>query len=227
MGQRMPTQPADTASPTGFRLGHELRQRRLDLGLTLKQVADGAGLSVGFISQLERGLTAPSLSSLVSICKVLRTDIGTYLQQPRAGARLSRHGQRPLYSLARLNLDRADNPIRYERVSTQFPGRRIHSVIMNVPPGYRAETISHDGEELIFVLSGALTSFVDGHHAILQPGDAEHFPSTLPHSVWNHTDTPTQVLWVGTQELFGEETPCVEPATAEPTVPAAPDSPSD
>ncbi|MGN6100843.1 MAG: helix-turn-helix domain-containing protein, partial [Devosia sp.] len=58
MGQRMPTQPADTASPTGFRLGHELRQRRLDLGLTLKQVADGAGLSVGFISQLERGLTA-------------------------------------------------------------------------------------------------------------------------------------------------------------------------
>jgi uncharacterized cupin superfamily protein len=60
---------------------------------------------------------------------------------------------------------------------------------------------------MIFVLSGELTSFVDGHHAILQPGDAEHFPSTLPHSVWNHTGSTTQVLWVGTQDLFGHELP--------------------
>jgi transcriptional regulator with XRE-family HTH domain len=199
------TEPADLPQTAEHRLGHELRQRRLGLGLTLKQVADGAGLSVGFISQLERGLTAPSLSSLVSICKVLKTDIGTYLQQPRAGQRLSRHGQRPVYSLAGLNLDQPGNPIRYERVSTQFPGRKLHSVIMNVPAGYRAETIAHDGEEMIFVLSGELTSFIDGHHAILQPGDAEHFPSTLPHSIWNHTGSPAQVLWVGTQELFGQE----------------------
>lgn len=201
----MTTDPAQKSASTDAKLGHRLRLRRLDLGLTLKRVADEAGLSVGFISQLERGLTAPSLSSLVSICKVLQTDIGTYLEQPRAGQRLSRKGQRPLYSLAGLATDEPANPIRYERVSTQFPGRKIHSVIMNVPPGYRAETIAHDGEEMIFVLSGELTSFVDGHHAVLQPGDAEHFPSTLPHSVWNHTGQTTQVLWVGTQELFGQE----------------------
>lgn len=200
----MSAEAADVPASGEHKLGNELRQRRQDLGLTLKQVADGAGLSVGFISQLERGLTAPSLSSLVSICKVLKTDIGTYLQQPRA-ARLSRHGQRLPFSLAGLNFDQPDNPIRYERVSSQFPGRKLHSVIMNVPPGYRSETISHDGEEMIFVLSGELTSFVDGHHAILQAGDAEHFPSTLPHSAWNHTGAMTQVLWVGTQELFGHE----------------------
>jgi transcriptional regulator with XRE-family HTH domain len=209
------TEPADLPQAGEHKLGHELRQRRLGLGLTLKQVADGAGLSVGFISQLERGLTAPSLSSLVSICKVLKTDIGTYLQQPRAGQRLSRHGQRPVYSLAGLNLDQPGNPIRYERVSTQFPGRKLHSVIMNVPAGYRAETIAHDGEEMIFVLSGELTSFIDGHHAILQPGDAEHFPSTLPHSIWNHTGSPAQVLWVGTQELFGQESAVETPLDEE------------
>jgi transcriptional regulator with XRE-family HTH domain len=200
----LPIQPAPESPPT-HPVGHQLRQRRLDLGLTLKDVAEGAGLSVGFISQLERGITAPSLSSLVSICKVLRTDIGTYLQQPRAGQSLSRHGQRQLYSLADLSEQAPANPIRYERVSTNFPGRKMHSVIMNVPPGYRSETIAHDGEEMIYVLSGELTSFVDGHHTILQPGDAEHFPSTLPHSVWNHTGSAAQLLWVGTQELFGQE----------------------
>jgi len=201
----MDAQPAADKAKTNQPLGYRLRERRLDLGLTLKQVADGAGLSVGFISQLERGITAPSLSSLVSICKVLNTDVGTYLQQPGAGQSLSRHGERPLYSMAGFSLNVPPQPISYERVSTNFPGRKIHSVIMNVPPGYRSETISHDGEEMIFVLSGELTSFVDGRHAILQVGDAEHFPSTLPHSVWNHTSTLTQVLFVGTQELFGHE----------------------
>jgi quercetin dioxygenase-like cupin family protein len=185
----LPIQPAPESPPT-HPVGHQLRQRRLDLGLTLKDVAEGAGLSVGFISQLERGITAPSLSSL---------------QQPRAGQSLSRHGQRQLYSLADLSEQAPANPIRYERVSTNFPGRKMHSVIMNVPPGYRSETIAHDGEEMIYVLSGELTSFVDGHHTILQPGDAEHFPSTLPHSVWNHTGSAAQLLWVGTQELFGQE----------------------
>ena len=48
--------PAEHDAP----LGKRLRDRRQQLGLTLKQVADGAGLSVGFISQIERGLNAPS-----------------------------------------------------------------------------------------------------------------------------------------------------------------------
>jgi len=186
-------------------LGHRLRQRRVDLGLTLKQVADGAGLSVGFISQVERGITAPSLSSLVSICKILQTEIGTYLQQPRAESRFSRQGERQLYSLTGSLPTDKTAPISYERVSSNFPGRRMHSVLMNVPAGYRSETISHDGEEMLYVLSGELTTVVAGHHAILQAGDSEHFPSTSPHSVWNHTQSLAVALWVGTQELFGEE----------------------
>lgn len=54
----------DRARNTKTSLGSSLRERRRKLGLPLKEVADGAGLSVGFISQIERDLTAPSLSSL-------------------------------------------------------------------------------------------------------------------------------------------------------------------
>ena len=194
--------PSPTAVPP---IGDRLRQRRQDVGLTLKQVADQAGLSVGFISQVERGIATPSLSSLVSICKVLKTDVGTYLQQPRNAGRLSRQGQREVYSLLGQPSQSGSQPITYERVSTSFPGRRIHSVLMNIPPGYRSETIAHDGEEMLYVLAGEVTSMVDGNHVILQVGDAEHFASTQPHSVWNHTQSLAVALWVGTQELFGEE----------------------
>lgn len=188
-----------------YPMGHRLRERRVDIGLTLKQVADGAGLSVGFISQVERGITMPSLSSLVSICKVLKTDVSTYLQQPRNQSRLSRHGQREVYSLVNASTRVGAQPITYERVSSNFPGRHMHSVLMNIPPGYKSESISHDGEEMLYVLSGEVTSIVNDNHAILQAGDAEHFPSTHPHSVWNHTQSMAVALWVGTQELFGEE----------------------
>ncbi len=64
-------------------LGKRLRARRRELSLTLKEVADGAGLSVGFISQVERGLTVPSLSSLASIAGVLDSHVTTFLAQPR------------------------------------------------------------------------------------------------------------------------------------------------
>jgi len=192
-----------------YPMGHRLRERRVDIGLTLKQVADGAGLSVGFISQVERGITTPSLSSLVSICKVLKTDVGTYLHQPRNPNRLSRHGQREVYSLAMRPAGNGQLPITYERVSSTFPGRKLYSVLMNIPPGYKSESISHDGEEMLYVLSGEVTSIVNDNHAILQAGDAEHFPSSHPHSVWNHTTAMAVALWVGTQQLFGEETPDV------------------
>ena len=76
-------------------LGTRLRDRRQLLGLTLKDVADEAGLSVGFISQIERGITIPSLSSLVAVCQVLKSEVGDFLTQPRGDKPVTRHDERP------------------------------------------------------------------------------------------------------------------------------------
>lgn len=182
----------------GIPLGKRLREQRQKLGLTLKEVADGAGLSVGFISQVERSLTAPSLSSLVSISKVLKTDISAFLRQPQPLTNYTRHDQRPVYSIE-------GQAIGYERVSSSFAGQVMRSVIVHQPPGYRSEPISHEGEELIFVLEGEVTSEVDGKHLILRAGDSVHHPSSRRHSLWNHSNRTATVLWVGTMDLFGAD----------------------
>ena len=109
-------------------LGTRLRTKRKELALTLQDVADGAGLSTGFISQVERDLTAPSLASLVSICAVLGSEISEYLSQPRAERSFTRRAERRPYWIA-------DKSISYERISSSLEGQRLHSVIMNVPPG--------------------------------------------------------------------------------------------
>lgn len=203
---------AKRAEPTSNTpLGQRLRERRLALGLTLKEVADGAGLSVGFISQVERGLTAPSLSSLVSIAKVLGSDISAFLRQPQPLTSYTRHDQRPVYSIG-------GQTVSYERVSSSFPGRVIRSVIVHQPPGYRSEPISHEGEELMFVLEGEVTSDVDGKHLVLRAGDSVHHPSSRRHALWNHSDRSATVLWVGTMDLFGEDdVPPEETKSAAPT----------
>lgn len=179
-------------------LGHRLRQRRRQLNLTLSQVAHGAGLSVGFISQIERGLAAPSLSSLVAVSRVLGVDVGEFLAQPRVDVPLTRHAERPTYSIG-------ESTVAYERISSSFPGHVLRSVLIHEPPGHRAEPISHDGEEMMFVLEGTITAEIDGERSVLETGDSIHFPSTKTHSTWNHTDKDATILWVGTMDVFGEE----------------------
>lgn len=178
-------------------LGKRLRERRQQLGLTLKGVADAAGLSVGFISQIERDITTPSLSSLASVAHVLGTDIGEFLSQPRGDRPATRHNERPLYSIG-------GNALTYERLSAAFPGNVLRSVIIHEPPGHRSEPIAHEGEEIFFILDGAITVEVEGERTILETGDSIHFPSSRTHSTWNHTDEPATILHTCTMDVFGD-----------------------
>lgn len=180
---------------TTIELGRALRDRRKQLGLTMQRVADEASLSVGFISQVERGLTSPSLASLVAIAEILNSDISCFLQQPGAD-QTTRKTHRMPYSVAGAN-------VRYERLSTEFAGSQLHSVIVHEPPGHRAEPISHRGEEMFYIIDGELTVEIDGEIEILRKGDSIHFDSRRVHSTWNHTTRTASILWCGTMDVFG------------------------
>ncbi|MEM7302003.1 MAG: XRE family transcriptional regulator [Pseudomonadota bacterium] len=179
-------------------LAERLRARRKEIGLTMQQVADRAGLSVGFISQIERGIAAPSLSSLVSVSRVLGLHVSDFLAQPVADDPSTRHDKRPVYAVS-------ENSVTYERLSSSFPGSTLRSVIIHEPPGHRAEPIAHEGEEMLFVLGGGVTVEVGGDLTVLAEGDSIHFPSTKVHSTWNHTGEPATILWVGTMDVFGDQ----------------------
>lgn len=179
-------------------LGAQLRERRGELGLTLKDVAECAGLSIGFISQVERGLTVPSLSSLASIARCLETPVSQFLLQPQGDSAYTRQDERAIYALHAQGLQ-------YERLSARFAGNILNSVIVHEPPGYRTEPIRHEGEELFFVLEGAITVEVDDEVTVLAAGDSIHFDSTRLHSSWNHTTEPVAFLHVCTMDVFGDD----------------------
>lgn len=178
-------------------LGERLRERRRALGLTLQTVADRAGLTAGFISQVERGLAAPSLSSLTAIGRVLDLDPGALFAQPKPPGATTKQGERPVWGIDPARMS-------YERLTSTFPGNVLRAVIIHESPGHRSEPISHEGEELFFVLQGALTVELEGRRHILRPGDSIHFDSRRVHSTWNHTGETTTILHSCTMDVFGD-----------------------
>lgn len=209
MNQSKPDTAHFTAEPDLAPLGERLRVRRKELKLTLQEVADKAGFSVGFISQIERGITVPSLVSLVAVCRALNLEIGSFFQQPK-GNSVTRHDSRPVYGLAR----DGQRAVTYERLSASFPGNVLRSTLIHEPPGFRSEPMSHEGEEIFFIVSGELTLELDGERMILEAGDTVHFPSTRIHTTWNHTTEPATIFHTCTMDVFGDGEPEGDPMTS-------------
>ena len=184
-------------------LGDRLRNRRKALKLTLQEVADQAGFSVGFISQIERGITVPSLVSLIAVCKVLKVEIGSFFKQPKIYAPVTRRVHRTVFGLG----GASSNAVTYERLSASFPGNVLRSTLIHEPPGFRSEPNSHEGEEIYYIVEGSLTIELDGEVLILETGDTAHFPSTRTHVTWNHTTTPTTIFHTCTMDVFGDDEP--------------------
>ncbi len=176
--------------------------------MTMQHVADGAGLSVGFISQVERGLTVPSLSSMRAIARVLGRPVSYFLDQPGTVADTTHEQDRVSFSLG-------EGALSYEWLSAVFPGSRLRTVIVHNPPGYRTEPERHEGEELYYVIAGEITAEVEGKRNVLRRGDSIHFDSMQTHSIWNHGDQTASVLCCGTMDVFAEYSTSAEFAATE------------
>ena len=191
-------------------MGEQMRNRRKALKLTMQTVAERAGLTAGFISQVERGLATPSLSSLKGISRALDLDPFSFMALPADPGVASRQGSRQLYGVDPAQLA-------YERLSSSFPGNVLRAVIIHEAPGHRNAPISHEGEELFFILSGALTVEIEGARHVLGPGDSVHFPSGRVHSSWNHTAEVATMLHVCTMDVFEDSRTLAQHGRADPT----------
>lgn len=185
------------ATPPRLKLGGKVRARRHDCGLTLTDLANRTGLSIGFLSQVERDITAPSLSSLALIASALDTRVHDFIREPPPVAHHHHDDREGAFAID-------EGTLSYERLSGAFPGKQLNAIRMDVPAGYRSEETSHEGEEFVFVLSGAIRYVLGDRPIDLAQGDSLHFAARDRHRVENRSASPAIVLTVVTQDLFGE-----------------------
>jgi transcriptional regulator with XRE-family HTH domain len=180
-------------------VGVLIRRERHKRGLTLVQVAERATISPAFLSLVERGKATPSLGSLAAIADALGLPIAALLQAGLPADAVTRAGRRPRFALGQ-------SEVQYERLSTVFPGQQLDAVAIHVPPGHEAETISHPGEEWIYLLAGQLRLVIDREVVDLASGDTYHFRGDAVHSYANPGRSTATVLWVGTVPVFRRPT---------------------
>jgi transcriptional regulator with XRE-family HTH domain len=182
-----------------LKVGARLRSLRRERGLTIEQVASATRLTKGFISQLERDTTTPSLSSLARICDALGVRMGDVFESASGEmARLVRRGDRQ---------EAAWNPNHFLLSPAQE--RRLQAIESEIPPGGSSgdEPYSFPGDvEFVYVFSGRLELHVGEDSYRLEAGDALTYPLREPHRWANPSrDEPAHVLWVAVPNPYASK----------------------
>lgn len=172
-------------------VGSKIHALRKAKSMTLRQVSDLSGLSVSFLSQVERDLASPTVSSLAHIAHALGVGASYFLPPPPAADLVVRSYRRQPFQLA-------DGEVVYARLGGEFEGRHLEPLLVTYPPRFSSEVFSHEGEEFLYVLQGQVLMILDEEEHRLQEGDSMHFASNRPHRLENPRDLPTQVLFVNT-----------------------------
>lgn len=186
-----------TVAPT-IAFGGRIRDLRRKSAMTLQTLADEAGISIGFLSQVERDKATPSLNTLSSVAEALGVEIDVFIAHPKVADSLSRQGERPIFGLT-------DRTIQYEKLTTTLPGGNLTTLIMHIPEGFTSEVVSHVGEEVIYILEGQLQQTLGEACVDLKSGDSLHFMGDTPHAYANPGPGPCRILWTGnTPRLVGK-----------------------
>lgn len=186
-------------SDTKLLSGTRIRLLRRKTGLTLQALSDKAGISVSFLSQVERDKAIPSLGTLAQLATALNVSLDYFISTPKPADSVTRQNERPRFAID-------DGSLQYERVSADVPGGTLTSLMIHIPVGYSSEVASHSGEELVVVLRGNIRQTLGDDTFVLSPGDSMHFMGDTPHSFANIGDEPACLIWTGTTDrLIGRK----------------------
>jgi len=174
--------------------GHRFRRLRTRRGLSLAQVARATGVSIGFLSALERGQMRSSVATLQRIARYYRTNILSFFEAARENPRLVRPGERKILETTA--------GVRMELLAWGNTAMEPHLFRVK-PNGGSGESYTHEGEEFLHVLRGEFEIWLsDKEHYRLKTGDSLYFESSTPHRWRNPGRKETWLLWINTPPTF-------------------------
>lgn len=174
-------------------VGARLRQLRTRRGLSLAQVAEKIGVSVGFLSAIERSQMSASVGTLRKLARFYKTNILEFFDAAESNSRLVKPGRRKVLE--------AGPGVRMELLAWGNTVMEPH-LFRIAPNAGSGESYTHAGEEFLYVLRGELHISLHGQEYLLKAGDSFYFESATPHHWKNPGHSETHVLWVNTPPTF-------------------------
>jgi len=182
-----------TPDRTASAIGVHLRKMRTKRGLSLAHVAKQAGISVGFLSALERSRMSASVGTLRRLARFYKTNILDFFDPSESSS--------PVVTPEKRKVLQAGGGVRMELLAWGNTVMEPHLFRIG-PAAGSGESYSHEGEEFLYVLKGALQIGLSGHEYRLKKGDSFYFESSTPHRWTNPGKSETCVLWVNTPPTF-------------------------
>ncbi|REB08568.1 XRE family transcriptional regulator [Sporosarcina sp. BI001-red] len=176
---------------------NRIKSLRVERNLTLKEMSDQTGLSLSFLSQIERGTSSLSISSLKKISDALGIHINYFFEEEQETQtfvmRADDHHSFTTTKGSQI----------YSRLTGTFNNRRLEPLKVTLPPRMHEEhPYSHSGEEFYYVLDGEVIFYLNNEKHHLYEGDTIHFPSSLIHQWENPLETESSVLSIVTPIIF-------------------------
>jgi transcriptional regulator with XRE-family HTH domain len=170
-------------------IGSRLRAARRSQQLTIDQLAAATGLTKGFISRIERDMTSPSVSTLVSLCEVLNVNIGDLFAS--SDVQLVTAGNAPHINLGGQGAN--------ERLVTPRKESRLQVIRSTVAPGGSGGDQPYTVNspvDVVHVLTGSMTLKFSDRSWRLEAGDSLTFDGREPHNWFGDTEVETELLWI-------------------------------
>jgi transcriptional regulator with XRE-family HTH domain len=191
------SEPPDPSQPR--LLGGEIRGLRKARAITLTELAAASGLSIGYLSLLERDRATPSIKALHAVSRALGVTISWFFE---ANEVPEEERDLVVRRARRRRLDYSAGVVD-ELLSPNLTGA-LELLSCRFPPGASSgeEPYTHSGEEAGVVIRGRLELWVDGRTVILEAGDSFGFQSALPHRYRNPGPDEAEVIWAITPPSY-------------------------
>lgn len=182
-------------------IGQKLRWRRKIRGFPLQRVADRSGISIGLLSEIERGLSTPTPETLRQICRALDMPLA-WLFDDDSGAEAE---EGPIVrASARRRLEFGATGMCKELMTPDsVPAIQMMRIVIR--PGGGSGTLGSDapeGAKCGTVLTGRLGLAINGQLHELGEGDSFAFDARIPHRFWCIGDAGCEILWVVTPAVY-------------------------
>ena len=177
-------------------IGDKIKRMRVQLGLTQEELASRTELSKGFISQLERNLTSPSIATLIDILEALGSDLSEFFAAPSE--------ERVVFTAEDVFIKEDDEQgfaIRWLVPNAQK--NALEPILITLRGGGASEKQNpHEGEEFGYVLSGSVVLHIGGKKFRVRRGESFCFNPSSVHYVHNTGKSEARLLWVCTPPSF-------------------------
>lgn len=175
-------------------IGKKIKELRLQNDLTLEDLASRSELTKGFLSQLERNLTSPSISTLEDILEALGTNPAEFFREEEE--------EQIVFSTKDFFVDKKDE-YQIEWIVPNAQKNEMEPILLTLHPHKRSQELeAHRGEEFGYVLKGTVTLVRENKRYKLKAQETFYLDGSKSHYLYNHGNSDAKILWITTPPMF-------------------------